>query len=126
MTNKFDPIVVADTNILLTRKDSARAKELDKDIENRFEEWQFRNIFEDYCDALSKVLSKNNPDTYTLMINQKEEFYDSLDLEGAPDYDDQEDILELKKYIISRTSGFLNIPENEILPAKNIEIQRFF
>ena len=126
LTNKFDPIVVADTNILLTRKDSARAKELDKDIENRFEEWHLRNIFEDYCVALSKVLGKNNPDAYTLMLNQKEEFYDSLDLEGAPDYDDQEDILKLKNYIISRTSGFLNIPENEILPAKNIEIQRFF
>jgi len=124
--DEFEPIAEADASIVLSRQDSARAKELDKNIDNRFDEWQERNIFEDYCDALSMVLSKKNPDAYQLMINQKKAFLDSLDLEGAPDYDDQEDELKLKNYFISRTSSFLNIPENDILPARNPEIQKFF
>lgn len=125
-TDKFEPVAEADTSTDLNREDSVKAEKLDKDIENRFNEWQERNIFEDYCNALSKVLDKKNPDAYQLMINQKEAFLDSLNLEGAPDYDDKDDEQKLKNYIISRTSSFLKIPENDILPAKNPEIQRCF
>ncbi len=127
VTDKFEPAAEADTSIILTKKDSARASELDKDIENRFNEWQERNIFEDYCDALSKVLGKKNPDAYQLMINRKEAFLDSLDLNNTPeDDDDQEEMSEIQKYIISRTTDFLNISEDDILPSENPVIQSFF
>lgn len=127
VTDKFDPIAEADTSISLTREDSAKADKLDKEIEKRFDEWQERNIFEDYCDALSKVLGKKNPDAYQLMIKQKEAFLDSLHFEGAPDVDDeQEEMSEIQKYVISRTTDFLNISEDDILPSENPEIQRSF
>ena len=122
--DKFEPVEEADTGIILTRKDSARAKELKKDIEERLEEWYERNIFEDYCNALSKVLEQKNPDAYQLMINRKEAFLDSLNLENAPGEDDEQE--ELIKYFIPRTSGFLNIPETDILPSENPDIQSFF
>jgi hypothetical protein len=127
VTDKFEPIAEADTSIDLTREDSVKAEKLDKDIENRFDEWQERNIFEDYCDALSMVLDKKNPDAYQLLINHKETFQDSLDLEGAPDdNDDQEEMSEIQKYIISRTTDFLKISKDDILPSENPGIQRFF
>lgn len=124
VTDKLEPTAEADTSIVLTKKDSARAKVLDKDIESRFDEWQEQNVFEDYCDALSKVLSKKNPDAYHLMINQKEAFFDSLNLQGAPGDDTEQE--ELIKYIIPRTTNFLNISENDINPSENPEIQSFF
>ncbi|MBN2214211.1 MAG: hypothetical protein JW723_08200 [Bacteroidales bacterium] len=125
--DKFEPVAEADTDIVFTGKDSARASELDKDIEKRFEEWQLRNINEDYCDALSKVLSKKNPEAYQLMLDRKSVFCDSLDLEGAPeDGDDQIEMLKIQKYVISRTSDFLGISENDILPSENPDIQSFF
>ncbi len=122
--DKFEPAAEADTSIVLTKKDSARARELDKDIEKRFDEWQERNVFEDYCDALSKVLGKNNPDAYQLMVSQKEAFLDSLNLEGATGDDTEQQ--EMIKYIIPRTTSFLNISEDDIRPSENPEIQSFF
>ena len=124
VNDKFEPIAKADTSIPLTREDSVKAQELRKDIEKRYIEWQEKNIFEDYCDALTKVLSKTKPDAYQLMINRKEAFLDSLNIDGAP-WDDEEQE-EMIKYFIPRTSGFLNISENDILPSENPDIQSFF
>ncbi len=127
VNDKFEPVTETDTGIILTGKDSVRARELEKDIEKRFEEWQLRNVNEDYYNALSKVLSKKNPDAYQLLMDRKSEFYDSLDMENAPEYsDEQKEMLKIKKYVISRTSDFLGITENDILPTENPDIQSFF
>ena len=127
LKDRFEPVAEADTNITLSEEDEARAKELDIKIENRFSEWQLRNIFEDYCNALSRVLSKKNPAAYQMLINQKKEFFDSLDMKKVIDFkDDPEEVLKMKNYIISRTSDFLNLSDTSTLSVKNTEIQSFF
>ncbi|HJX71954.1 MAG TPA: hypothetical protein VJ346_08380 [Bacteroidales bacterium] len=127
LKDRFEPASEADTGMVLSEEDEARAKKLDNRIENKFSEWQLRNIFEDYCNALSRILSKKNPAAYQMLIDQKKEFFDSLDMKKVIDFkDDPEEVLKMKNYIISRTSDFLNLSDTSILSVKNTEIQSFF
>jgi hypothetical protein len=125
--NQFEPLSEADTSIALTEQDKARAEKLSKDIESRFSNWQLRNIFEDYCNSLSKVLSKKNTRAYQMLFHHKEAFYDSLDMDKVVDFkDSEEETVKMKNYILSKTSGFFNLNDKDILPSDNIEIQDFF
>lgn len=124
--NVFEPLPEADTNLILTGEDSTRAKLLEKDIEDRFEDWQTKNIFEDYFEALTKVLDKNNKPACDIAIQKKDELYDSLNIKDIADFEDSDEkIMEMVNTIVLRTSQFLNISGSEIQPSENPEMKLF-
>ena len=127
VTNKFVPLPEADTAKVLTKEEKAKAKELDKDIQNRFEQWQTKNIYEDYFNALSAVLAEKDQNANNRLIQHKQELYDSLRLGEVVDFvDSDKDMKEIKDFIISGTSKFLSIPHDMLQQSANTKLQEFF
>ncbi len=125
--DKFIPIDEADTNIKLSEREKARAKELENDIETRFEKWQKDNIYEAYYTSLLKSINQTNSKVFEYLQKNKQEFFDSLNSNINLDFVDNEDDLEENKYLfISKTAEFLDLDSIEIDKINNEELQNFF
>ncbi len=124
--NKFEPLSEADTSIMLSKEDSTRAKKLKEDIENRAEEWQSRNIFNEYFLMVSQILSKKDITAFNKLMHNKEALYDSLDINNVIDFDDDSaKIATMVNAMIIKTSQFLTISEKVLQPSENLEMLDF-
>ncbi|MFO7658457.1 MAG: hypothetical protein R6W78_15475 [Bacteroidales bacterium] len=124
--NIFEPIIIADTTLVLSREDSARAEILEKDIEKRFEEWQSKNVFEDYYLALAKYFERINHTAYPSLEENKNMLYDSLNLKDNLDFEDSdENIRKMANKIFTKTAHFLNVADSKIQLSESSELQSF-
>lgn len=124
--NIFEPVSIADTNLVLTREDSARAETLNNDIENRLEEWQNKNIYEDYYQALVNFFERKDHSAHQALTENKNTLYDSLNLKDIIDFEDSDEkIREMANDIFTKTARILNIAESEVQLAESSELQSF-